>query len=446
MAETTEAACLLRTGALYRRRLGLRDAAGGLVFAGFKRGACSLYYGDEPIYHLDLEGRWQRAFVAGVHDLKGLDGSAVAIERIREGPNMVLKRRTLSFAEASDLDATVRQAAIDLLDGLGSGRFEAVTPPEGIEPIRPEELREFLERVVRWDSAAWFAYREQYCATYGPLPFLPPEAGNAVILQATLGHADGLAFGGARPAEGYVRSPAEFAEHARVVAGLLGRRVVQCRGIFLAGADLLRLSCEEVAGFLEEMARVFPIDPETARRRPRDLPDDAPALDGVSAFLDQFDPGGAPGVDDWRRLRAGHLARVTLGVESGAAEVRALYGKTWPDEALRATVSGLKAAGIEVSLVALAGAGGSEHAERHVAATADLVNSLALGPGDLVYLIDADEVGGEAARDRLRRAGLTPAEGRHRAEQQARLKERLAPLRSHRGAKVVSYSLDKQLG
>ena len=94
----TEAACLLEQGASYRRRIGLKPVAttGDPIFAGFKHGAFSLYFGDAPIYHFDLEGRWQRAFVESTHYLKGLDATIHAIDRVREGPNLVLKRRTLA--------------------------------------------------------------------------------------------------------------------------------------------------------------------------------------------------------------------------------------------------------------------------------------------------------------------------------------------------------------
>ncbi len=107
MEHRTEAACLLETGALYRRRIGLQptEPCGDLIFAGFKHGAFSLYFGDEPIYHFDLEGRWQRAYVEGLHYLKGLDAEVHAIDRVREGPNLVLHRRKLTFGEAGDLDA-----------------------------------------------------------------------------------------------------------------------------------------------------------------------------------------------------------------------------------------------------------------------------------------------------------------------------------------------------
>src|SRR5262249_38050302 len=157
----TEAECLLDHGALYGTRVLLRSASGAAdpVFAGFKHGAFSLYFGDAPIFHFDLEGRWQRAFVEGLHYLKGLDTSIQTIDRVREGANLVLKRRTLGYAEASDFDARVRATALKLIAGLDAGAFEYAGPPGGARPIPGDELRTFLERVTRWDAAAWFARR-----------------------------------------------------------------------------------------------------------------------------------------------------------------------------------------------------------------------------------------------------------------------------------------------
>ena len=151
----TEAACLLETGALYRTRIGLEPSGGDgpLVFAGVKPGAFSLYFGDEPIYHFDLEGRWQRAYIDGIHYLKGLDAEIHAIDRVREGPNLVLHRRKLGFGESTDLDARLRSVALDLIAALGNGRFRQLGPPDGkASPLGVEELVDFLETIARWDA------------------------------------------------------------------------------------------------------------------------------------------------------------------------------------------------------------------------------------------------------------------------------------------------------
>ena len=77
----------------------------------------------------------------------------------------------------------------------------------------------------------------RYDATYGPLPLLPPDCLSAVVLQATRGPADGLALGGGRAEARTARSPQAFEDHAPRVADLYGRRIEQCKGVFLAGAD-----------------------------------------------------------------------------------------------------------------------------------------------------------------------------------------------------------------
>ena len=109
MTPQTEAACLLDTGALYHERVGLLPEGGDPIFAGFKRAAFSLYFGDAPILHFDLEGRWQRAFVEGIHYLKAPDTTVQAIDRVRVEKNLVLRRKVLGFAEASDFDSLVRK-------------------------------------------------------------------------------------------------------------------------------------------------------------------------------------------------------------------------------------------------------------------------------------------------------------------------------------------------
>ena len=272
------------------------------------------------------DGRWQRAFVDGIHFLKGLDTAVHAIDRVREGANLVLHRRKLGFAEATDLDDRVRSVAMELSEGLAS-TLSTLDPPGDTRPIPVEQARDLLDRIARWDSAAWFAHRERYLSTYGPIPFLPPDTPSPVVLQATLGHARGLGFGGEPPAEYYERSPDEFRDHARDVARLLGRRALQCRQVFLAGSDALRRGSDAVIAALGAAAEVFPIS-IGPRPRPRDVDvlDAAPSLDGFHAFLHEFDrpPFSA---EAWAELQSRHFRRLIVGIESGSERVRRLYGR-----------------------------------------------------------------------------------------------------------------------
>jgi hypothetical protein len=224
---------------------------------------------------------------------------------------------------------------------------------------------------------------------------------------------------------------------------LLGRRLSQCRSLFLAGSDALRQPTETVAAYLETIAAFFPIDPKSARHRAGNAPDASPRLEGIDTFLDDF---SAPRPDRaaWRRFRALHLRRVSLGVESGAPDVRALYRKDWKNDDLLAIVADLKDAGLGVGVLVLVDAGGIEHADRHLEATAELINALPLGPGDLVYLLDGNEVRDpHLGPDEL---GFTPLSGPRWSEQQAELKRLLLTVRTVRKAKVAPYSLEKQGG
>lgn len=409
MAQTSEAACLLQAGSAYPHRLGFRDESGEETFVGLRPEGFSVYVADAPIFHFDLDGRWQRAYLDDTHYLKGLDAMVRSVERPRVDGSLTIRRRTLSYAEASDVDDAVRASALDLIAGITSGHLTPLDPPEAARPIPIPDLLELLERVADWDAAAWFAHREKYAATYGPLPFLPPDLPNPVVLQKTLGHAGGRAFGGAEPAPHYVRSPEEFAEHAKAVRALNGRRIHPGKNIFLAGADVLRLPTEEILDALGTILATFPEGP-------------------VHAFLDDFAPG-LPDREGWGRIAAGGLRKVTLGVESG------LGGSD-----LAGLIASLKGSGIGVGLVVLVGTGGRSGAREHVEATVGLLGSFGLGRDDLITLVDRRSLEAASAEspdpDRL-----TDDET---AEQVAEFRRRLSGGRGSNGPRVIPYNPDKR--
>ncbi len=435
MTHQTEAACLLHTGALYPLRLGLRPASGDDIFLGVKPGAVSIYFGDAPIYHFDLDGRWQRAFVDGVHFLKGLDTAVHAIDRVREGENLVLRRRTLGFARTTDLDDQIRSVAMELSEGLTS-TLSTLDPPGDTRPISIEQARDLLDRIALWDSARWFAHRERYLSTYGPIPFLPPDTPSPVVLQATLGHVRGPGFGGEPPAEYYERSPDEFRDHTRDVARLLGRRALQCRQVFLAGSDALRRGADAVMAALGAAAEVFPIHPgPRPRARDVDVLDTAPSLDGFHAFLHEFDrpPFSA---EAWLELQSRHFRKLIVGIESGSERVRRLYGRDDGDR----LGDWVASCPVGLGVVVVVGAGGREGEDDHVGATVDLVESLPIPPGSLVSLVDADELDTRPAGER----GFTPLDPTAMGMQREEMKARLSAVLSPRKVKVTTYSTEKR--
>ena len=411
MAQTTEAACLLQSGSSYASRLGLRRPSGAEIFAGIKAGGVSLYFGDEPIYHFDFDGRWQRAFVEGIHYLKGLDPTIRAVGRDREGANLVLRRRTLADPEAAAFDAAVRWVALDLIADLDASRLEILPPPGTARPISAGELRDFLGRVAAWDQPAWDAYRDRYHATYAPpLPFLPPDCPNALVLQATRGRAF---------ATGATPEPAnDFERHARDVAALLGGRVAQCRDVFLGGAGVLRRPVAAILADLAATARVFPILPKGtgSEREGR--------FETIHAFLDDFRPG-LPDLEGWRSLREAHLGRVTLGIKS-ASSTSAVD--------LSRIIADLKAAGIGVGLVVLVAAEGRAGLAAELESTPAFLASLPLAPGDLISLVDARGLVDP----------INPLDDPGAEAHAAALKGRIAAALPSKGPRLVAYNPDKR--
>jgi Radical SAM superfamily len=455
MAATTEAAILLDAGVLYGRRVLFQPAAGDPIFVGFKPGTFSIYIGDTPFYHLDLEGRWQRALVDGVHYLKALDTTVQSIDRMREGKSLVLKRRTLSDAETEALDARVRFDASALLRDIDAGSLTRFEPTAKGVPIAPDALKAFLDRVVSWDSSAWRNQRVRYHATYRALPFVPPDCTSPVILQATLADRASWVAGAESstprngrcqdenrgilphpPIGSFARTARQFEEHVRSVSTLLGRRVEQCKTVFLGGPDVLLQPSSQIAAYLEIAARRLPVTTHPERRHPDPSGATAHTLDGIHAFLDTFGH-----TLDWPALRTRGLVRVSLGIESGDPLVRTLYGKTWTNDALRATVSALTAAGIGVSPIVWLGAGGSENASNHLAATSALISTLELGPGDVVALVDAEELQNLGASPPT---SAFPLPAPELDAQRDALKTALAAARAERKFKVVPYSFEKQ--
>ena len=355
----TEAAGLLRSGLIFPRRVGLKpvDDPGdeATILLGYKRGGFSAYFGDAPLLHFDLDGRWQRAFIAGTHYLKGLDTRTQAVDRVRDGKSMVLDRRTLGADETIHLDATVAGHMERLRDDLLNGRWSPLPPPAPSRSIEVADLAAILGRIAGWDAAAWDEHRLSYHRAYGDEfgPFLPPDCPNPVILRA----------------DAQVSAP-NLAARAERVASLLGQRLNQCRDVFLTGPGWLDRPEDEVIALFRAVNEVFPIEPNRQRPRALDAGADAPRLETIHGWLDA-PLAGPPTLDAWTRFRAAHLGRITLRINSATPPEPA---------ALRAIIAPAKAAGIGVGLACFVGPAGGE-------SLVGLVGSLPLGAGDLVSLI-----------------------------------------------------------
>ncbi len=401
MAHLPEAECLLGTGAMYSRRIGLKPETGDLMFAGQKRGAFSIYIGDAPIYHFDLEGRWQRIFRDGIHFRKGLDNSVAAIERIREGANLVLRRRFLDDIAVANLDEDVRRAALEIRGKMEDGSLQPVDPPTGVESMGVGRLGSTLDRIACWDLAAWSRHRDQYRATYGPIGFLPPDAHQSIVVQAS------------------GKNPEEFASHLQDVRSLWGARTLQANHVFFGGENPLNSARADLPAMFDAINTAFPIRADSSPLRKRGLPEDEASLGGIDAMISDLGRS-RPDREMLGLLATKGLRRVNLRLAIGMD----------PD-VLRGAVADLKASDLSVALIVPIGESGVNHP---VSAIRDLILPLELGPGDLIYLIDAGAMDPDG--DHLATAGA--------AELSRAILAALEPVRKERRAKVVVYSMEKQ--
>lgn len=419
MEQATEAEGLLRSGAMYPRRVGLRRPDGSLALVGVGRsGGMAVYLGDSPIFHYDLDGRWQRAVRDGAHDLKGLDTSVQSIDRLRTAGGLVLRRRRLGFAEATDRDAEARRVALDLLDDLAAGRVAPIPPPGPALTIDRDDLRTLLERVGAWDAAAWFAERERFLATYGPIGPIPPDCPAPILVQLSLGEPDS-----------YARSADEFRAHLDEVRGLLGSRLARGRGVYLGDSNAFRQPPDRIEEALAAIRAVGPTAADAVPVPPAWLREFVAPPGGVHGLLADFRPP-LPGPDHWRRLRTLGLDRMTLRIESGDPEVRGRLGAPpWSDADLGRLVAELREAGVPMTLLIAVGSTAPEQVDHHVEATARLVRSLPLGGSDRLYLME----------------GADPAPGDFEAEV-GRFRGALGPPRRADGFQVLTYTVAKQSG
>ena len=281
---------LLTAGESASNRLRL---PGDPIFAGFKQGAFSLYFGDAPIYHFDLEGRWQRAFVDGTHYLKGLDATVHAIDRVREGPNLVLKRQNVDGCRGrrprrrSPLD----RARADRRPGRGHAGHES-------NPRRPRHSRSSPTTcAISSNGSARGIPRPGSLIASGisqPMARCRSCRRNArtrSFCKRPWAMPTGVAFGGAagerglhafcrrvrtaRQGCGRTLGPAALAEPHPVPGGKR-RAASACR--------------RRSRAYLTQIGRTFPIEPQNARTRNRSSRTmrKQPRFDGVHAFLDNF--------------------------------------------------------------------------------------------------------------------------------------------------------------
>lgn len=324
----------------------------------------SLYDASGDVAHFDLEGRWTRARLGARTFLRGLDGAVLERFAGPHGSDVRLARVEVAHRAVVDL---VRRGQDQAPVALSNWTVEALE----------SEATRFLE-----------AYR--------PVGIVPPDRYRSLIVQATSGCAwNGCLFCSLYKGQRHrALLPGEVRDHVRRVKTFVGSGVLGRRGVFLGEANALAMAFEPLLGILEV------------------LHDEVPALaTDISSFIDAFDVYRTR--EELGALKKSGLTRVFLGVESGDNETLELLGKPTTASKVGALVDSLKAGGVSVGVIFLAGLGAT-HVERSV----QLFDRLPLDAQDVVYVSPLVVEAASPLGNALERRGLLAAEDDIAAEAQ----------------------------
>ncbi|NTV63350.1 MAG: radical SAM protein [Oscillochloris sp.] len=307
-------------------------------------------------YSFDREGRFLGSFLGGVNYRRGLRGDIL----MKRAAQPTKERRMLGPEERQELVGAIleRVTAIRELD-LSS---------------QSSELLGWLDQALRWDVARAEGDRATFQAIYKPISILPPDQYLALVLQA----AEGCSWNRCSFCTFYrdrrfrIKTPGEFRQHIQQIKAFLGAGLGFRKSIFLGDANALIVPQPRLRTLLQIVHEEFAIGTPGGMK-------------GIYAFLDIF---GAEQKDvaDFRELRDALVRRVYIGLESGDDTVSRLLNKPGSPAACVEAVRTIKAAGINVGIILLAGAGGTQLAGQHVHRSLAALSQMGLGEGDIVYV------------------------------------------------------------
>jgi len=316
---------------------------------------------DEDLWTFDRTGRLLGMYVSGVNYRRTLDNRFVRKSREMIEGETYREVSLIPWKEAENLLAQSHH----LLE-------QAQNLPAGFADMARKVLARKMDDLEEEG--------ERFRRIYLPVTILPPDQYMALVLQITEGCNYNLCtfcnFYRDRPFR--IKSMPEVEEHITRVLDFFAAGLTLRKSVFLADANALATPQERLVSFLEMIRTKIP------QRR-------------VYSFIDVF-TGLKKTAEDFARLKTLGLQRVYLGVESGSADLLELLNKPQLTEDVIQLAESLKAGGLDLGLIFLAGAGGKKYHGAHLAESLELVRRLPLGKGDIVYISEFYETNREYNR------------------------------------------------
>ncbi|MBN1678782.1 MAG: radical SAM protein [Anaerolineae bacterium] len=229
---------------------------------------------------------------------------------------------------------------------------------------------------------------------YKPVSILPPDQYLALVLQATEGCSwNRCTFCGLyHDRDFHIHSPESFRDHCTRVRDFFGDGLSLRRGIFLADANALVIPQARLIALLDIAQEFFHL-----HDRPR------PVFSFVSAFDVE-----RKSADDWAQIHALGLERAYIGLETGDDDLLHFLNKPGSVQDAIDAVHALRAGGVSVGVIVMAGIGGEYFAEPHVERSVEAIQAMQLGPNDMVFLSKYVPVPGTAYPRQADAAGILP--------------------------------------
>ncbi len=390
----------------------LKTPALGSIYLNVQPHALTISDNLRATYTFDREGRLLSCFVGGENYRCGLCGDVLLKVTLPSGK----QRRLLCPDEQTGLSESVRSAVARISAGLADQL--------------PAELRAWLAVILAWDAERWARERQTFQTIYKPVSIVPPDQYRAVVLQAT----EGCSWNRCsfctfyRDRRFHIKAPDELRTHIQQIKAFLGAGLALRTSIFLGDANALIVPQPRLRELLQVIHDELP-SATTGELRP------------IYAFLDIFG-GEQKTIEQYAELRAAGVRRVYLGLESGDEAVFRLLNKPGSPAACLDVVRRLKAGGISVGIILLAGPGGATLAPQHVAQSLAILQAMELAPDDLVYISPLIVPPDGAYAQQARELGLAPLGLDEIAAQLATLKAGALEATEHR-PKVALYHIEE---
>ncbi len=373
-----------------------------------RREATSILVNNELVLNFDCEGRLTGAWIDGRNYRRSLDNRIFEKQGGPRGGLSYRLRRELDSEEAGRFQSRVR-------DLLGEYSKDVHNPgtrvSNGASADDCQQVFAALESILACDPKRLEDEAQVFRRMYRPITILPPDQYLALVLQATEGCSyNRCAFCGFYRDRGFrIKTLGEFKQHLDDVRAFFGRAINRRKTIFLADANALVIPQSELLPIIEMIGAEFAIDPRnldhaalTAWRAGHPI-----HFQGIYSFIDAFTTRRKT-AGDYAELGARGLRRLYVGLESGDAELLRFLGKPNSPEQVVSLVREVKAGGVSVGIIILAGAGGEQYATQHVLQTAEIVNAMPLDENDLVYFSELVDYAGSSYSARALQAGIRP--------------------------------------